>query len=144
MSKLTAEPHDGRMIRLYVDDDHPVLYLHSDEWADFLLRVKNDDEFYPMLADAVALMPGEPETSLDEEVELPKPNFRRELEYLINRCTRENESNTPDFILATYLSTCLMAFESGVRRRDQWYGIRPEPGWDKNREALPVEDGSGM
>ena len=30
-------------------------------------------------------------------------DFEEELKTLINRCSKENESNTPDFILAQYL-----------------------------------------
>jgi hypothetical protein len=33
--------------------------------------------------------------------------FRKELEQLINRNSRENGSNTPDFILAQYIEGCL-------------------------------------
>jgi len=51
--------------------------------------------------------------------------FRIELEELINRCSLENGSDTPDFILADYLNTCLSAFDSAVRARDQWY-TRPK------------------
>jgi len=36
--------------------------------------------------------------------------FERELEQLINRHSEENQSNTPDFILAIYLRGCLNAF----------------------------------
>jgi len=49
-------------------------------------------------------------------------NFRKELEVLINKHSRENGSNTPDFILADYLQNCLMAFDSAVFAREQWYG----------------------
>jgi hypothetical protein len=49
--------------------------------------------------------------------------FLDELTKLINRCCLENESNTPDFILAQYLASCLEIFNSFVSRRDRWYGI---------------------
>ena len=54
-------------------------------------------------------------------------SFEKELEGLINRYSKENVSSTPDFVLAEYLSACLAAFETGVRRRDQWYGRDPKP-----------------
>ena len=38
-------------------------------------------------------------------------DFRKELEDLINRFSKENGSNTPDFILAEYLEGCLSNFE---------------------------------
>jgi hypothetical protein len=45
-----------------------------------------------------------------------------EIRAAINRCSRENVSNTPDFILAEYLMACLVAFESASMRREDWYG----------------------
>ena len=48
--------------------------------------------------------------------------FRKELEHLINRHCMENGSDTPDFMLADYLSDCLVAFDKAVRIRDDWYG----------------------
>ncbi len=54
--------------------------------------------------------------------------LQKEIESLINKHSRENYSNTPDFILAEYLLACLSAFEVGVNRRNGWYSISPEPG----------------
>lgn len=54
--------------------------------------------------------------------------FRDELSSLLNKCSRENGSNTPDWILANYMTSCLEAFEIASNRRDQWYGIDPCPG----------------
>lgn len=48
--------------------------------------------------------------------------FRKELEALINRHSRENVSDTPDFILAEYLQGCLENFDRTVRRREDFYG----------------------
>ena len=45
---------------------------------------------------------------------------------LLNQCVREQDSDTPDFILAEYLMACLCAFEVGVNRRDGYYGYKPE------------------
>jgi hypothetical protein len=42
---------------------------------------------------------------------------------LINKHSMENESNTPDFILAQHLMMCLSSFEMSVNRRDEWYGV---------------------
>ncbi len=47
--------------------------------------------------------------------------FRFELERLINRCSMENGSNTPDFILAGYLVRCLEAFDFAMAKRTAWY-----------------------
>ena len=48
--------------------------------------------------------------------------FKRELEALINKWSRENGSNTPDFILAEHLVQCLINFDAGIRERERWYG----------------------
>lgn len=48
--------------------------------------------------------------------------FRIKLEQLLNQWSKENESNTPDFVLANYLINCLAAFDSAVREREIWYG----------------------
>lgn len=45
-----------------------------------------------------------------------------ELAALLNRHSRENASNTPDFILAEYMLTCLAAFEHASRKRETWFG----------------------
>ncbi len=50
-----------------------------------------------------------------------KPNFREGLERLINCYSKENGSNTPDFILAGYLTDCLEAFDKAVLNRSKWY-----------------------
>lgn len=55
------------------------------------------------------------------------PEFRTEIESVINRCSQENGSNTPDFILASFLTNCLMAFDTAVNAREKWYGR--EEGW---------------
>ncbi len=40
----------------------------------------------------------------------------------INSVSRENTSNTPDFILAEYMLACLSAFETASLAREKWYG----------------------
>ena len=45
--------------------------------------------------------------------------FEKELEQLINKYSIENESNTPDFILASYLRDCLNAFNKITEERDR-------------------------
>jgi hypothetical protein len=48
--------------------------------------------------------------------------FEQELEQLINKYSKENGSNTPDFILAQYLGRCLENFDLTVNRRESWHG----------------------
>jgi len=47
--------------------------------------------------------------------------FRRELEKLINKYSMENGSDTPDFILAKYLTDCLQAFDTAISHRGRWF-----------------------
>lgn len=54
--------------------------------------------------------------------------FRIKLETLINAEGMESWSNTPDFILAEYLVTCLEAFDRAASMRDDWYGVELRPG----------------
>lgn len=49
-------------------------------------------------------------------------SFREQLRESINRASRENASNTPDFILAQYLLDSLRAYEYATRRREQHAG----------------------
>jgi hypothetical protein len=41
---------------------------------------------------------------------------------VINKHSKENGSNTPDFILAEYLIECLRVFDKTTRLRNDWYG----------------------
>jgi len=48
--------------------------------------------------------------------------FQKELLSLLNRHSQENESDTPDFILAEYLIGSLKVFNESVNNRQIWYG----------------------
>ena len=62
--------------------------------------------------------------------------LREKIEYSINETCAENGSNTPDFVLAEYLTDCLVAFDKAVGRRDDWYGMKPYPGWDHKSNLI--------
>ncbi len=49
-------------------------------------------------------------------------SLRRDMVGLLNRHSLENGSDTPDFILAKYMVTCLEAFDHAVREREEHYG----------------------
>ena len=51
-------------------------------------------------------------------------SFQEELESLINRHSIENESDSPDFLLATFLIDCLRIYAKTVKARDKWYGFK--------------------
>lgn len=56
------------------------------------------------------------------------PSLWDEVQTLLNRHSRENHSNTPDFILAQFLASALEAYEQAVNSRDSWYSISQSPG----------------
>lgn len=55
-------------------------------------------------------------------VDSGRSGFRAELEHLLNACSMENGSNTPDFILAGFLTECLRAFDGATAARDRGAG----------------------
>ncbi len=57
----------------------------------------------------------------------------QQLQDLINCNSVENDSDTPDFILASYLEGCLKIFAETVRAREAWYG--------RAKQALGVAEG---
>lgn len=78
-------------------------------------------------------------------------SFRDHLERLINAHSMENVSNTPDFILASYLASCLDALNDCVVARDEWYSVKlspsdshfiGEPGVQAPEECTGDNDGS--
>lgn len=48
-----------------------------------------------------------------------RPIFEEELRKLINQYSKENGSNTPDYIIARYLLSCLEAFDNAANDRDK-------------------------
>lgn len=54
--------------------------------------------------------------------------FRMELQTLLNRYSKENGSNTPDFVLANYLCDCLRSWDLACSQREHWYGVHHRPG----------------
>jgi len=53
--------------------------------------------------------------------------FMKELEEVLNRNSQENNSNTPDFLLAEFLQNCLEAWDRCTKARDEWYSVNLEP-----------------
>lgn len=73
---------------------------------------------------------------LDEGI-IENKSFSKELERLINIFSKDGDSNTPDFILREYLSTCLNAFTLATQRRDNWYGGRQCISGEKKKWDVP-------
>ena len=59
---------------------------------------------------------------------MEESELQKELSELLNKHSMENFSNTPDFILAQFLLSCLAAWSNNVMERDRWYGVHMEPG----------------
>jgi hypothetical protein len=51
-----------------------------------------------------------------------KKKFEKELENLLNKYSAENESSTPDYILAKYIIGCLDVYNKTVVDREGWFG----------------------
>lgn len=91
--------------------------------CDEFLKARGCDDGEPLVREwqeHLAITPVAPTTTAI------KPEFRSELEALLNRNSMENGSDTPDFILATYLADCLEAFDKATKRREAWYGRVPQ------------------
>ena len=72
-----------------------------------------------------------------EDHQVKYSRFRRALEMLINRNSMENGSDTPDFLLAEYLSRSLELFDNIVERREQWHGRNKHLAEGNNRVHRP-------
>lgn len=44
------------------------------------------------------------------------------IQHAINCASAENGSDTPDFILAEYLTDCLAAYDRALVAREKWHG----------------------
>ena len=62
-----------------------------------------------------------PDTTVAEAVKEQRPTttLMEDIKEVLNRYSRENDSNTPDSILAIFIVDCLWAFEQAVNRRDK-------------------------
>lgn len=54
--------------------------------------------------------------------------LQEELTKLLNRHSAENISDTPDYILASFLMACLDVWNGSTVERDRWHGFRPSTG----------------
>lgn len=64
-----------------------------------------------------------------------------ELMQVLNKYSAENGSNTPDFILAQYLLSCLTTLDIAVLARDRWYGRTLDPLSGNMDELLEAPQG---
>lgn len=47
--------------------------------------------------------------------------LEREFAAVVNRHSLENDSGTPDFIIAKHLVWCLLDFNATIKARAEWY-----------------------
>lgn len=71
--------------------------------------------------------------SMAPDAPVKPPTFAQKLTVLLNENNKENGSNTPDFVLAEYLTNCLGNFEAATKAREKFYGVSSRPG-------LPIEN----
>ena len=61
--------------------------------------------------------------------------FAEDIRKAINCASRENGSNTPDFVLASYLISCLDAFDAAVNARAPYAPTRGEAAGNDNQQT---------
>lgn len=71
-------------------------------------------------------------------------DFIRDIEHVINCYSKDNEANTPDFILAQFLASCLAAYTTATRANEMWHGrgdqlLSTPPGGDEDWFAKPAQ-----
>lgn len=59
---------------------------------------------------------------IDEDGKVHGNDLEHAIASALNRFSAENDSDTPDWILAQYLLGCLAAWNLGVQQRETWYG----------------------
>ena len=76
------------------------------------------------------------------EVEVGKDleEFEKELAALINKYSLENLSDTPDFILASFMVQAMLNFNHELNARARWYQDVPPAKFDQEGEDGQEED----
>lgn len=63
--------------------------------------------------------------------------LENDIRCLLNRESAENESDTPDWVLASYLRRCLDTFNACVNMRERYYGRELR---QKSTRIVDIED----
>lgn len=71
---------------------------------------------------------------MNEQGNTKRVDFLKQLAQFLNSFSEENGSNTPDFILATFLDHCLSAWNDATKAREIWYGVKLAPGQSSTGE----------
>lgn len=101
---------------------------------------------YHAMWEVAPALPADPQASpspqgasVQAESAAPTHTLIKELERAINCVSAENGSNTPDFILAEYLVSCLAAFNVASRQREAWYDVHLSPAQPETRDEVIEE-----
>lgn len=76
--------------------------------------------------------------SLAPDAPVKAPTFAQKLAALLNENSKEKGSNTPDFVLAEYLTNCLGNFEAAIKAREKFYGVSSRPGSGTGYEGCTI------
>ena len=103
-AEFCAEPGDH-----YIDDaeDHAIRIKLQSDWDSEKLILKSEEA-----------------SKIDMPGVVDSPDFESDLCNLLNRHSKESESDTPDYILRDYLCDCLKVFDHVVGARTTWH--RPD------------------
>lgn len=71
---------------------------------------------------------------------MKEQEFRQELTSLLNRYSKESDSNTPDYILAEYLIDCLNHYNSAIIKREHWFGTSNFIDYTKFDKKINIEN----
>lgn len=55
------------------------------------------------------------------ELEHKLDSFKKELAFLVNKYSLENQTDTPDYVIADYLVRCLRNWNTTYQEREKWY-----------------------
>ena len=64
---------------------------------------------------------------IEKEVSERNKKFENDLTDLINKHCKENDSDTPDYILAEMLTDMMLVYSKIIRKRDKWYNFSHKP-----------------
>jgi hypothetical protein len=119
MIELDKELHEKELeihdLLLEISDLSDKYGPNSKQVDDFAIAHNDNEDFL----EAAALL-------LHAKDKVVEGSFEKELKKLINVYSRENVSDTPDYILAEYMNSCLIAFNVAVKRREVHYGRKTE------------------
>ena len=60
------------------------------------------------------------------DIEEEETSLAQDIAVLLNKHSMENKSNTPDFILAKFLTECLLTWNRATRERERFFGRNPD------------------